>query len=32
MVGQVVVGWDEELGGYDAGEGGEGFEEGVGAC
>lgn len=32
VVGEVVVGGDEELGGYDAGGGGEGFEEGVGAC
>lgn len=32
VVGEVVVGWDEELGGYDAGGGGEGFDEGVGAC
>lgn len=32
VVGEVVVRGDEELGGYDAGGGGEGFEEGVGAC
>lgn len=32
VVGEVVVGRDEDLGGYGAGGGGEGFDEGVGAC
>ena len=28
----VTIVWDEDLGGYDAGGGGAGFDEGVRAC